>query len=425
MLINTGEILPNVKLDDSIRNFHNIKVDNIIANPPFSVNINYDELKYDNEDIIKDYIPIKAGGKNSELMFLQMMIYRLNINGRCATVMLDGQKIYGKTSGYNRIREYLMKSCDLHEVIICPSGSFTSTGAKTCILFFTKKKERSEVIINFNNKKLPKFINEHSTTRVKFYNFNLETEKKEFIKEVNIKEIANNNYSLSHTDYEVEEEKIITNEKFELKQLGEICEIIKGKKRNSKEGKEEGKYSLYYCFILGNLYLDTYDYINEGIIINKTNGSGKCMIYYGNERYNVGNTTIHFKSKMNNAKTKYVYYYLLQNLPEIEKYYKGANQRSIIENDLFKIKIPIPSIETQNKIVEQLDSIDNLINLLQKQIDNNHKYAKEFILNFTNNLYNENNEDSDEENNENSDEENSDNENSDEEHKSNSSNESE
>lgn len=72
MLINTGEILPNVICADSIRKFHNIKVDNIVANPPFSVTINYDELltSLGSLEILDDYIPIKTGGKNSEVLFL-------------------------------------------------------------------------------------------------------------------------------------------------------------------------------------------------------------------------------------------------------------------------------------------------------------------------------------------------------------------
>ena len=360
MLINTGEILPNVILDDSIRNFHNIKVDNIIANPPFSVNINYDELKYDNEDIIKNYVPIKTGGKNSELMFLQMMIYRLNINGRCATVMLDGQKIYGKTSGYNRVREYLMKSCDLHEVIICPSGSFTSTGAKTCILFFTKKKERNEVIIKFNNKKLPVFINKHVTSKVKFYNFNLETEKKEFIKEVNIKDIAENNYSLSHTDYEVEEEKIITNEKFELKQLGEICEFLPKSKRNAKYGKSEGKYPFYTSSPICNKYSDDYEYEEYCIIIGT---GGTANIKYNKQfSCSADNLIIKIKDEVN---SKYIYYYLLLNIQKLEQLFKGALIKHISKSDIEKIKIPIPSIETQNKIIDYMDKINEEIKLIE------------------------------------------------------------
>lgn len=70
MLINTGEILPNVICADSLKTFHNIKVDNIVANPPFSVTIPYNELLSLGKDVINDYIPIKVGGKNSEVLFL-------------------------------------------------------------------------------------------------------------------------------------------------------------------------------------------------------------------------------------------------------------------------------------------------------------------------------------------------------------------
>ena len=84
------------------------------------------------------------------------MINCLNINGRCASVMLDGQKMYGSSSGYDKVREYLMKSCDLHEVILCPAGTFTSTASKTCILFFTKKKERKDVVEIIGTKRILK-----------------------------------------------------------------------------------------------------------------------------------------------------------------------------------------------------------------------------------------------------------------------------
>ena len=44
MLINTGQILPYVICSDSLKTFHNNKVDIIVANPPFSVSIKYNEL---------------------------------------------------------------------------------------------------------------------------------------------------------------------------------------------------------------------------------------------------------------------------------------------------------------------------------------------------------------------------------------------
>ena len=114
-----------------------------------------------------------------------------------------------------------------------------------------------------------------------------------------------------------------------MKTLGEVCNIIKGERKRSKDGKGNGLYPLYYCSILGNLYLDTFDYTGEGIIINKTNGSGKAMVYYGCNKYNVGEITIHFKSKNDELQTKYVYYYLFHNIELLQKYYKGTAQNQL------------------------------------------------------------------------------------------------
>jgi hypothetical protein len=279
----------------------------------------------------------------------------LNIKGKCAIVLPDGQDLFSKTNKtLIYIREYLMKTCDLKEIIYLPSGIFNYTGIRTCILYFIKKIEGDD-ILKINKNKY-KFSDIHQTKSVKFYNYNSNENIKTLLIEVLIEQIANNSYSLNYSEYIKEDEKYYKDDIVE-KTLGDVCNIIKGCKKKSKDGKADGLYPLYYCSILGNLYLDTYDYIDEGIIINKTNGAGKAMIYYGCDKYNVGETTIHFKSNNIEIKTKYIYYYLLHNIATIEKYYKGANQKSITDEDLFKIKIPIPSIDKQNNIVEYLNFI--------------------------------------------------------------------
>lgn len=153
----------------------------------------------------------------------------------------------------------------------------------------------------------------------------------------------------------------------EYKTLGEVCEKIKGEKINSKTGIKTGKYPLYYCSILGHLYLDNYTYEGDGIIINKTNGSGKCAIYYTNGKYNVGKSTLHFKA-INNIMTEYVYYSLLNIKDNIESLYVGVNQRSLSMDDLFSLKIPVPSLEIQQGIVKKYsfhhNSIKNLKNMI-------------------------------------------------------------
>ena len=44
------------------------------------------------------------------------------------------------------IREYLMRTCDVRKILNMPSGVFTNTGIKTCILYFYKRKECNEMI---------------------------------------------------------------------------------------------------------------------------------------------------------------------------------------------------------------------------------------------------------------------------------------
>ena len=354
MLINTGEILPNVICADSIRKFHNIKVDTIIANPPFSVSISYDELlsSLGSVEILDDYIPIKAGGKNSEVLFLQMMIHCLNINGRCATVMLDGHKMYGSTSGYDKVREYLMKSCDLHEVILCPGGTFTSTSSKTCILFFKKKKERKDVLEIKGSKRELIFSKVHSTKKVKFYDFNPDTEEKHFIKEVDIKEIVSNNYSLNYTIYNVEEDECKDDENIKWLELGDICKVNQGT-YIKPDMKIQGEYPVYGG---GNIsyYINQYNREDE-IIVAKDGVSAECVRYEKNKFFlNHHGWTIMCK---NEIIKKYMFYYLQLIQPKLLSIAKGTAQLGINQENFYKLKIPIPSLEKQNKIIEFLDKL--------------------------------------------------------------------
>lgn len=387
MLISSGHMFEQLERGDSIRVPITRKFDNILANPPFGIK----GLKYDDfqSSLKSEYVPIKTD--NAVSLFIQAIIYMLKIGGKCAVVLPDGQDLFSKTNNtLIAIREYLMKTCDLKEIIYLPSGIFTYTSIKTCVFYFVKKREGTDVLetkikVSKSQKETGrdyKFSKTHQTTKVKFYDYNEAKDEKYLLVEVPIEKIVSNSYSLNYAEYmkdETEEEEF--QEGIVVKTLGEVCNIIKGEKKRSKDGKDSGLYPLYYCSILGNLYLDTFDYTGEGIIINKTNGSGKAMVYYGSNKYNVGETTIHFKANINELKTKYIYYYLFHNIELLQKYYKGANQKSIVEEDLFKIKIPIPSLNKQQEIVKYLDFIYEKANKTSNDKIAELKQLNEFCLN--------------------------------------------
>ena len=57
----------------------------------------------------------------------------------------------------------------------------------------------------------------------------------------------------------------------------------------------------------------------------------------------------------------------------------GNTDSKYILKHLFKINIPIPSIERQREIIEYCENKDNINKQLEKEIENNKKQASQFM----------------------------------------------
>jgi len=344
--------------------FEDKKFDIIFTNPPFGTKTDYKELEKDFNYYKKNNYPtsilnfkdiynIKAN--SGIILFIQNIIYLLKDGGISCIILPDGELMIGKKT--INIRKFILDNCKILKIITINSGAFINTNIKTKALIIQKGD---------------------------YDNYNQEIEYIEInINGVNNLGFEKLNKNLYFNKNIIDEEKY--NEDIEIKKLGEICEIIKGDKIKSSLGCKNGLYPLYYCSILGNLYLDNYSYDGYGIIINKTNRNGKCMIYLAIGKYNVGETTIHFKMKTLEL-TKYIYYYLRNNLNKIEKYYRGINQKSITYEDLLNLKIPIPSIEKREDIIIFFDNLNDIIENNKKKIEkinkNNNLYLKINLNNY-------------------------------------------
>lgn len=123
----------------------------ILANPPFTGKINSETVS-DNLDRIYPLVKNKKTNKlerqktvQSELLFLERMIYMLEEGGRACVIVPEGL-LFNSSSAHVKTRKILMEDCDLQGVISLPSGVFQPyTGVKTSILVFEKKKYRSEI----------------------------------------------------------------------------------------------------------------------------------------------------------------------------------------------------------------------------------------------------------------------------------------
>tara|TARA_B100001093_G_scaffold138895_1_gene131489 strand:+ start:2850 stop:4760 length:1911 start_codon:yes stop_codon:yes gene_type:complete len=381
MLISSGHMFEKLERGDSIRNPITRKFDNILANPPFGIK----GLKYDdfNPSLKNEYIPIKSD--NAVSLFIQAIIYMLKINGKCAVVLPDGQDLFSKTNTtLVAIREYLMKTCDLKEIIYLPSGIFTNTSIKTCVFYFVKKREGTDVLetkikLSKTQKEIGrdyKFSKEHQTSKVKFYNYNENNDVKTLLVEVPIDKIVENSYSLNYAEYMKDETEEQYEEGIVVKTLGEICSIDYGT-RIVRKNNVEGKYPVYGS---GRATFSTKKYNREGfnIIIGRFALSAECVRFV-NEKIFLNDSGLSIKSKTDILLNKYIGYYLLHNQSVIYNCARGTAQKNLEMNIFKSIKIPIPSLERQKEIIEYCEFKDTIIKQLEKEIKNNKNQAKTII----------------------------------------------
>ena len=384
MFITSGQMFDKLDRGDSIRVPISRKFDNILANPPFGIK----GLKYDDyNSLLKDkYTPIKTD--NAVSLFIQAIIYMLKINGKCAVVLPDGQDLFSKSNKtLVAIREYLMKTCDLKEIIYLPSGIFTYTSIKTCVFYFVKKRECDDVLetkINISKTQKEtgrdyKFSKTHQTTTVKFYDYNPYENVKNLLVEVPIEKIASNSYSLNYAEYmkdETEEEQY--EEGVVVKRLGEVCNFLPKSKRNAKYGNKEGLYPFFKSSTKVDSYIDEPDYEEESLIIGD---GGEPNINYGIKF----STSDHCYILQNKNKLllniKYAYYYLYHNLDMMKQLYTGVAIKNISKTNIEGIKIPIPSLERQQEIVKYLDFIYEKANKTSNEKIAELKQLNEFCLN--------------------------------------------
>jgi type I restriction enzyme M protein len=353
MLISSGHMFNNLEKGDSIRNPIVKKYDVILANPPFGIKgLKYDEIENKLRD---EYLPVKTD--SAVPLFLQAIIYMLNINGRCAVVLPDGQELFSKNSALVSIREFLMKTCDLKEVISMPAGIFTNTSIKTCVFFFVKKKEGKDVldVVVKKSKREYKFTKLHQTNKVKFYDYNPEKNEKFFVSEVDIKDLSENKYSLNYKDYiKDEKEEKEENDNYEYENLEDVCDINFGT-RIVKSNNEEGEYPVYGS---GRDTFTTKSYNREGynILIGRFALSEQCARLV-NLKLFLNDSGLTIKPNSDKIMHKFLGYYMYLNQNKIYRCARGTAQKNLDMDKFKKIKIPIPPLEKQKEIVEYLDFI--------------------------------------------------------------------
>jgi len=107
--------------------------------------------------------------------------------------------------------------------------------------------------------------------------------------------------------------------------------------------------------------------LSEGEIVSIPWG-GIPSVKYHKGKFVTGDNRIATSSDVNRLTNKYLYYFLRGNIHEVASYYRGASLKHPNMKDILKMKISFPSIDIQEKICTQLDILESIIALRQKEL---------------------------------------------------------
>ena len=161
--------------------------------------------------------------------------------------------------------------------------------------------------------------------------------------------------------------------------------IKKFDKSNIKagDGLDKGNYPLYTCSPVVNKFLNDYLYDDEAIIIST---GGNFAAHYVKGRFNYSTDCYVFNTDKYNL--KYLYYFLLSKNEDINKMFRGAGLKHLNKNEFVMLNIKEIPLNEQDRIVNQLDKINEMIKVRKKEIDKcNNLIKSQFVEMFVNKEY--------------------------------------
>ena len=324
------------------------KVDAIVTNPPFGTKMNYKSLKETYEKTFpdstvkfKEIYPLEVN--NGACLFVQHCVYMLNDGGVCAIVLPDGELFEGNSKWSKKFRKWLCENVKIHTILKCPSGTFDHAGVKTNVVVFTK---------------------DGPTQNIRYIETTKECNVVKELFTITEEDLKSTNYSLDMSAYLVEEE---TNFEVPIIKLKDMYTHSNGGEVINKTYWNKGDKILYTCKKTSmlsdypNFPIDKLT--NDNDLLISRNGTPYIHIVKENCIYS--NVVQRLKIK-NEYNVKYIYYYIKTILNKMTG--KGQTIPSFNMDIWNNIDIPLPSLEIQEKIVEELSMIETNIKSIETRI---------------------------------------------------------
>jgi len=375
--------------------------DVILANPPFMTP----------KGGIRPHKRFSVQANRSEVLFVDYIHEHLTPNGRAGIVVPEGI-IFQNGTAYRSLRKMLLEQ-SLYAVVSLPAGVFNPySGVKTSILLLDKtiaKRTNNVLFVKIGSdgynlgaqrreikeNDLPlalEIIHDYQKTvhnGQKLVSTKFGFEGFEIAHVVSKERIVEQEYNLSGDRYK---EAVVYDGKWDLVELSKLEEeghidFLRGQGISKKDIVEKGKYK---CIHYGDLYTLYNPIIKR--VKNETNFEGRVLSVKGDVLVPATTTAdpmgiavaralnedgvvlggdiniIRTKNKIIDSK----FLSLLLNYPlkeQLSKFAKGVNIYHLSNSDIKKLQIPLPPIEVQERIVEEIESYQNIIDGAKKVVE--------------------------------------------------------
>ena len=360
--------------------------DVILANPPFM----------SPKGGIRPHKRFSVQSNRSEVLFVDYIAEHLTQNGRACIIVPEGI-IFQSGNAYKQLRKMLVEKY-LVGVISLPAGVFNPySGVKTSILWLDKKlaKKTDKILFvkiendgfdlgaqrrKINKNDLPSIL-----TDIGFYKkrliaepFNVSSKSNHLI--INKKQVSESpDYTLSGERYRLS--SIVSKARHTFVNLGDVCSFHGGSQPPKEEFIYEQKDN-YVRFIQIRDFASS-DNITYIPVSSKNKYCEMDDVLIARYGASLGRICTGLKGAYNVAllKTspdiskfnKRYFYYFLQS-EKVQSYIAAlgdrAAQAGVRPNDLSELKIPLPPLDIQERIVKEIESYQKIIDGARLVVEN-------------------------------------------------------
>jgi type I restriction enzyme M protein len=341
--------------------------DVILANPPFM----------SPSGGIRPHKRFAVRANRSEVLFVDYIAEHLNLGGRAGVIVPEGI-IFQSSNAYKALRKMLVEENYLVAVVSLPAGVFNPySGVKTSVLLLDKALARQSESVLFlkvaadgyglgaQRREIERNDLPEALRVVKAF----QADPAAALPEGDMAQTVKKGRLAEGGDYNLSAERYRANgvvrSKWPMVRLGEILSLEYGKplKEANRKG---GEYPVYGSNGIVGWHSD---FLVEGpfIIVGRKGSAGEVTF---SEKSGYPIDTTFFVKLLDNQKTELKFIYRLLKYVNLGNVNTQSGVPGLNRNDAYQIEVPLPPLEVQREIMEEIEGYQKVIDGARQVVEN-------------------------------------------------------